>query len=257
MPLERSGDGTAFQLSMLGSFELSGPAGLIDLGSKKLCGLVAIMACVPAAQPRERLMALLWGSRFEAQARQSIRKALSRLRQALGDDVIVSTGDSVSLRPGAIVSDVDRLEAAIKLSSRSALRSVVGLYKDSMLANVSIREEAWSHWLLAQRQRLETLAVEAWIRLGEAELAHNDVRSALVCGSSAVAIDPLREDAHRIIIRALAANGRRSEALRQYNRLAGLLKHDLDVAPDATTHALAKELRSGELVQGISGSFAE
>jgi DNA-binding SARP family transcriptional activator len=256
-PSERPANGPAFQLSLLGPFELIGPAGPIDLGSKKLCGLVALLACAPVAQPREKLMALLWGSRFEAQARQSMRKALSRLRQTLHEDIIVSSGDNVSLRPAAIVSDVQRVESAVRLGSRSALRSVVGLYKDALLANVSIREEGWTHWLTAQRQRVETLAVDAWIRLGEEELAYNDAHSAFVCGQSAVAIDPLREDAHRIIIRALAANGRRAEALRQYNRLAGLLKHDLDVSPDASTNALAREIRNGGLGEDISGSFSE
>jgi DNA-binding SARP family transcriptional activator len=247
-PSERSDDDPAFQLSLLGPFELIGPAGPIDLGSKKLCGLLALLACTTVPQPREKLMSLLWGSRFEAQARQSMRKALSRLRQTLHEDIIVSSGDNVSLRPAAIVSDVQRVESAVRLGSRSALRSVVGLYKDSLLANVSIREEGWTHWLTVQRQRVETLAVDAWIRLGEEELAHNDAHSAFVCGQSAVAIDPLREDAHRIIIRALAANGRRAEALRQYKRLAGLLKQDLDVGPDASTNALARDIRNDQFV---------
>src|SRR4051812_2687982 len=62
VPSERSDDEPAFQLSLLGPFELMGPGGAIDLGSKKLCGLVALLACAPVAQPREKLMSLLWGS---------------------------------------------------------------------------------------------------------------------------------------------------------------------------------------------------
>ena len=65
-----------FGLSLLGGFELTGPDGVVDLPSKKITGLLAYPACtVPKAQPRERLSSLLWGSYFEAQAKQNLRQA--------------------------------------------------------------------------------------------------------------------------------------------------------------------------------------
>ena len=77
-----------FQLSLLGRFELSGPDGaIVDLTSKKLAGLLAFLACTaPQAHSRDKLMTLLWGSHFDAQARQNLRQALSRLRRVLGED---------------------------------------------------------------------------------------------------------------------------------------------------------------------------
>jgi DNA-binding SARP family transcriptional activator len=96
-----------FQLSLLGPFELSGPDGLIDLTSKKLAAMLAFLACTaPQAHSRDKLMTLLWGSHFEAQTRQNLRQALTRLRRVLGDDALISTGESVSLQPSAIASDV-------------------------------------------------------------------------------------------------------------------------------------------------------
>ena len=63
-----------FRLSLLGRFELTGPGGPVDLPSKKLAGLLAYLACsAPVPQPREKLATLLWGSHFEAQARQNLR----------------------------------------------------------------------------------------------------------------------------------------------------------------------------------------
>ncbi len=70
-----------FHLSLLGGFELTGPLGVVDLPSKKLAGLLAYLACTaPRPQPREKLSALLWGSHFDAQAKQNLRQALFRLR---------------------------------------------------------------------------------------------------------------------------------------------------------------------------------
>src|SRR5262245_56823700 len=86
-----------FQLSMLGRFELAGPDGSIDPTSKKLAALLAYLACTaPQAHSRDKLMTLLWGSHFDAQARQNLRQALTRLRRVLGDNALLSTAESIS-----------------------------------------------------------------------------------------------------------------------------------------------------------------
>src|SRR6266850_6034650 len=95
-----------FGLSLLGGFELTGPDGVVDLPSKKIAGLLAYLACTaPQPQPRERLSALLWGSYFEAQAKQNLRQALYRLRKALGEDALEADGEVVSLNAAVILCD--------------------------------------------------------------------------------------------------------------------------------------------------------
>jgi DNA-binding SARP family transcriptional activator len=47
---------------------------------------------------------------------------------------------------------------------------------------------------------------------------------------------------------ALARAGDRTEALRQYDRLARLLETELDAEPDADTKALCRRLRRSETV---------
>jgi DNA-binding SARP family transcriptional activator len=72
-------------LSLPGGFELAGPDGRIDLASRKLVALLAFLACTaPQEHGRNSLMTLLWGSHFDAQARQNLRQALTRLRRVLG-----------------------------------------------------------------------------------------------------------------------------------------------------------------------------
>ena len=92
-----------FRLALLGGFELTGPDGVVDLPSKKLAGLLAYLACTaPQPQPRERLSALLWGSHFDAQAKQNLRQALYRLRKVLGQDALEGDGEVVSLNAAAV-----------------------------------------------------------------------------------------------------------------------------------------------------------
>ena len=235
---------STFQLSVLGRFELIGPEGPIDLTSKKLAGLLAFLACTaPEPHNRDKLMTLLWGSHFEAQARQNLRQAFTRLRRVLGEDALIANGEAVSLQPGRLASDVTRFEALISDGSRAALKEAVGLYRDCLLVDIAIPEEAWTEWLGVQRQRLEGLALDAMVRLAEQEFQLGNDEPSLKAASRALGISSLREDAHRLVIRALTASGRRADALKHYEHLVALLKSELNVEPDAVTASLAAELR--------------
>jgi DNA-binding SARP family transcriptional activator/pimeloyl-ACP methyl ester carboxylesterase len=248
---------TTFQLSLLGRFELAGPNGPIDLTSKKLGALLAFLACTAAqAHSRDKLMTLLWGSHFEAQARQNLRQALTRLRRVLGDDAIISTGESVSLQPSAIASDVARFEELLSDGGRDALSDAIGLYRGSLLAETEIPEEAWTEWLVTQRQRLEGLALDAMVKLASEEFDLGNFEEALKTAQRATSVSQLREDAHRIVMRTLAATGRRADALKHYGQLAALLKSELNVEPDESTQKIARELRqsTGQGRQLLSNS---
>jgi class 3 adenylate cyclase len=234
-----------FRLSLLGGFELTGPDGVVDLPSKKLAGLLAYLACTaPQRQPRERLSALLWGSHFEAQAKQNLRQALSRLRRVLGQDALESDGEVVSLNAAAILCDVSRFEALVREGSRDALRAAADLYRGEFIVDVTVSEEGWNEWLTGERERLLELAVGALMKLGGQELAAGRAEHALKAGQRAIALNNMREDAHRLILRALSASGRKAEALKHYQDLVALLKRELNTEPDAATKSLVAELRS-------------
>jgi TolB-like protein/DNA-binding SARP family transcriptional activator len=243
-----------FQLALLGRFELTGPDGPVGLTNRKLAGLLAFLACAaPKPHSRDKLMTLLWGSHFERQARQNLRQALTKLRRMLGEDALITSGEAVSLQPGVLACDVAQFERLLSEGTRDALNAAVGLYRDCPLADIDIPEEVWSEWLGVQRQRLEGLALDAMVKLAEQELEAGNHEPALNAASRAIEISGLREDAHRLVIRTLAARGRRSDALKHYENLAALLKRELTVEPDPTTRALAAELRKSHVPRPESG----
>jgi TolB-like protein len=236
-----------FTLALLGRVRLVGPDGPVDLPNKKLAGLLAYLACTaPRPQPRERLSSLLWGSHFDAQAKQNLRQALFRLRKVLGQGALQSDGEGVSLGADSVACDVRRFDELIRDGTRDALSAAADLYRGPLLDDVAVSEEAWTEWLAAERQRLEDAALGALMRLGELELAAGRPEPALKAAQRAVAINSLREDAHRMIVQALAASGRRAEALKHYDDLVSLLKRELNTEPDAATKALIGEVRSGQ-----------
>jgi TolB-like protein len=87
------------------------------------------------------------------------------------------------------------------------------------------------------------LALDAMLKLGEQELGAGNHQPALSAANRVIAISSLREDAHRLIMRVLAAGGRRADALKHYEDLTALLKRELAVEPDPSTRSLAAELR--------------
>jgi TolB-like protein/Flp pilus assembly protein TadD len=234
-----------FQLSLLGGFDLRGPAGPIEVPSKKLSGLLAFLACTaPRAHSRDELMTLFWGSHFEPQARQNLRQALTRLRRLLDEGALFANAETVSLRPGVLACDVAQFETLLCQGTRDALKAAVSLYRGRLLPDVAIPEGAWTEWCGVLRQRLEDLALDAMVRLAALDLQAGSHEEALRVAKRAVEVSSLREDAHRVIMQALAAGGRRADALKHYEELATLLKHELAVEPDPKTRALAAEHRT-------------
>jgi TolB-like protein/DNA-binding SARP family transcriptional activator len=232
------------RVSILGPFELTGPDGRVPLTNKKLAALLAYLACTaPSRHGRDKLMTMLWGSHFDAQARQNLRQTLARLRRTIGPEALVVEGETVSLREGAVACDATRFETLLREGSREALAEAAGLYRDRFLADIVISEEAWTEWADAERQRLESLALDAMIALGDRELELGEHARALAAARRANAISSLREDAHRLAMRALAAGGRRADALKHYDDLAALLRRELAVEPDPSTKALVADLR--------------
>ncbi len=235
-------------LSLLGRVQLAGPEGPVDLPNKKLAGLLAYLACTaPRPQQREKLSALLWGSHFDAQAKQNLRQALFRLRKVVGPDALQGDGDVVVLNANAIACDVTRFEELIGEGTSEALTAAADLYRGRFMDDIAVSEEGWNEWLAGERQRLEDLALGALVRLGEQELAAGRPVTALKAAQRAVALNTMREDAHRMIMQALAGSGRRAEALKHYDDLTVLLKRELNTEPDAATNALVAELRTGRL----------
>lgn len=102
------------------------------LETRKSQALLAYLA-FPAGRfhSREKITALLWGDTPEAQARQSFRQALARIRRAVGDGlpVVLTRGDTLALNPDIVAADVAELESALADHSLVGRLRAATLYK--------------------------------------------------------------------------------------------------------------------------------
>lgn len=232
----------SLSLKLLGEFALrDGSGAMVSLPTRKTRALLAYLSVnAGRPQPRERLMALLWSDRGERQARQSLNQALQAIRK-LGKDgkpFLDSDGERVTLSGSSFDCDVLRLRAL----SKSQPAEAATLYGGPFLDGLSIPDPAFEEWLLSTRSELHALACNA---LEAAASESDDSETALSCARRLVALDPLREEAHRRLMKLLYQSGDRAGALRQYQSCADILKRELDVDPDAATRALFEELRRG------------
>jgi DNA-binding SARP family transcriptional activator len=236
-------------IRLLGGFEARAASGvaLPPLG-RKARALLGYLALAPGRpQPRDRLAALLWSDRGEAQARTSLRQALSELRKALAaadPPPLEAVGDGVALAAGAVEVDAAAFERLIDDGGRASLEAALALYRGDLLDGLGAPDPAFEEWLREARRRLRERAREAMTRLLDLQLADGAGEAALATARRLLDLDPLQESAHRAVMRIHAARGERALALKQYRACREVLRAELGVEPEDETERLHEEIRA-------------
>ena len=120
--------------------------------------------------------------------------------------------------------------------ARHSLARAVSIYGGDFLPKTD------SDWALLERQRLRTLYLDSLYQLTASYEHVQDHLRAIAYGRRLSAIEPLREDVHRILMRAYVASGNRAKAIEQYRICEAELGRELDVSPMAETQALFHEI---------------
>jgi DNA-binding SARP family transcriptional activator len=235
------------RLRLFGGFSLCDASGeTVSLTLRKTEALIAYLAAGPSRSlQRELLASLLWSESAQASALQSLRQArltLMRNLDAHALPIVDFSRREISLDDSALeidVVDFARLQAA---GDQDSLARAVELYRGEFLAGLEVGAEAFDDWLQQTRtwyrEQVES-ALEKLLALQEQAGAHE---SAVRTAKRILALDPLREDIHRWLMRAFAASGHRTSALAAYDACRALLEDELDVTPDPETEALYKAI---------------
>ena len=238
------------RLQLLGPFAIRQGGRVVRALPKKTQALLAYLAMQNGrAVPREQLAELLWGSSGGQQARRSLRQSLMGIRAALkttNGNALLADGDNIGMAAGHdVATDVAEFEQRAAALNAEDLDAAQTLYRAEFLSGLQIASEAFAEWLLIERRKLASTMSDVLYRLASAREQAGEVLAAIAAAERLTAFDPLREDGHRLLMRLLAAGGRRSAALEEYKRCADLLRRELGVAPEPATAALAEAIRSG------------
>jgi ABC-type oligopeptide transport system substrate-binding subunit/DNA-binding SARP family transcriptional activator len=195
---------------------------------------------------RERLADLFWGDRPERRARRSLATALWHIRRCLPDDsLLVSDVQSAQFDPQAdLWLDVEEFESLVARPDTGSLQFAVELYRGEFM------EGFYDDWALNERYRLETTFSEALARLMTGLELQGRAEDALATALRLLRHDPLREDAHRVAMRAFCRLGQRNAALEQYHRCQEIVQQELGAEPMSETTVLYQEILDGRFEIG-------
>jgi SARP family transcriptional regulator, regulator of embCAB operon len=231
----------------------------VELGGRRLEGLL------PGRQGRllfvylvlnrtrdvstDELLDALWPGSAPHHAEGTLRTLVSKMRRALGSEVLGRGGGYRLTLPTAVRVDIEAAADAIhRAETAAAAGDWARAWGPSMVALYTARrgflpsEDA--EWVERERQmllELELRALECYaascLGIGGIELPAAERASRHL-----VEREPYRESGHRVLMLTLAARGNLADALRVYDRLATRLRDELGVDPSPQTKEVHRDL---------------
>jgi DNA-binding SARP family transcriptional activator len=202
--------------------------------------------CLSGRPPRSAIAGQLWPDVPEDHAHGSLRSALWRLQKVAPGLVEVSAG-CVSLAEDVQV-DVRELGDWAR-----RVRDPRTCLEDVEMPDAGSRGELlpgwYDDWVLLERERLRQLRMHTLELVAARWVAAGRYGDALQAAYAAVRAEPLRESAHRTVVRVHLAEGNAAEALRAFEQFRSLLADELGVPPSdhmaRLVHALRCPARTG------------
>lgn len=239
-PVVRTG-GAMLSLSLLGGLSVRAADAELAFPTAKSRLLLAYLAAAPGRlHPRSRLCGLFWEDRGEEQARGSLRNALSHIRAAAGEAIVIGNREAIGVQAGRIETDLARLERLAGGAEPPAtdVAPLAGDFLDGLDADGSALQD----WIAFERSRCRTLAQKVLTAAAGHAAGRGEQEAALALARRLLDLNPYREASHRLLMRLHADAGDRPLALAQFRACRDLLHAELGVAPSPQTEALADEL---------------
>ncbi len=209
---------------------------VVPQGSRRL---VAFLALRRGTVERSYLAGSLWPAGDEPRAQGNLRSALWRLRRA-GIEIVVADKWSMALAPDVAVDVEHVAEWAGRLVSgcpTEADLSMAGVPPDAL----DLLPGWYEDWAVIGRERVRQRVMHALEALSRDLVQRRRLIEAVEVGRAAVAAEPLRESAQRVLVEALLALGNRAEAAQAFVEFQALLARDLGVEPSAELRALVAD----------------
>ncbi len=236
------------RLTTLGRLELDAPDGRsLPQRRKERALLVFLARRSPRRVEREVLADLLWGEGGSDRARQSLRQALSSIRDVLGE-ALDSDAQGVRLTPGAIELDIAEFENHI---GHDRWEAAVELWQgDFLLGLEDLGDEQWRTWLETERASLRSKLTWALKQLTEAATGRSDRAAAIRWAERWAEQAPEDEAPVAALLGLQSAAGRPAEAAARFAGFTELLAREYQRRPSAELTRLYEGLPTAGPIGG-------
>jgi DNA-binding SARP family transcriptional activator len=202
-------------------------------GSKRLLVFVTLNG---GRVERRHAAGALWPEGGDLRAAGNLRSALWRLRGA-GLDLLDCDKSTLELRDGAIV------DVSVVCGWASRLINGTAHTHDLLPADIfgevlDLLPGWYDDWVIFERERIRQRLMHALESLSRRLVSAGRHADAIEAAMRALAADPLRESAVRVLLEAHQAEGNLCEARRVYRRYADAVTAELGVPPSPQLRAL-------------------
>src|SRR5438874_3156448 len=271
------------RLNVLGPPEVFHDGSRLTFALRKAQALLLYLAVEGSMHPRSKLAALLWPDSEPADARKTLRNAITLLRSLLADPTplaapaslsrgpeahLLTQGELIGLNPQALLElDLEVVQQAYTAAQRFSMPSsepqratlvtqiqqALDLVRGPFLDGFWLREETgFDEWVQQQRQQWQVRLQVLFDRLSSWQEESGEQEQARITLTRWLALDPLSEEASRRLMRVHLARGDASAALQVYATCRARLAEELQVKPSADTVALAERIRTLAAARGGS-----
>jgi DNA-binding SARP family transcriptional activator len=258
-----------FHLQLLGKLQIqvSGKQIQQHIPTKAQALLVFLAIEHGRVHSRESLAELLWPERPPYSGRNNLRQALWHLRKHLLLDVQPSEllrayREGIQfLPPGSHSIDALEIEELVVACDKhqhpkgvscddceSRLERAVRLYGDEFLVDFVLPDsDPFEHWASVERERIRQIAVRALRKLADIYEEKQQYRDALKLTERLIEIEPWMEQTYLDAMRLLAELGRRTAALRMFERCTAMLQTEFGIGPSNAGLEFRDKIASGQL----------
>src|SRR5579859_1028258 len=239
----------------------------VETDRRKAVALLAYLAVTRRRHSREALAALLWPDYDPSHAFAYLRRSLWEINQVAGAGWVLAERETVGLNPQAdLWLDVGRFRALLAearpgqpgCAGLPPLAEAVALYQEHFCAGFNLKDAPeFDEWVFFEAEALRRDLAGALERLIRCHLEQGEAEGAIPYARRLLALDPLNEAAHRHLMRAYAAAGQPSAAVRQYQECVRLLQAELGAAPQPETSAVYAQIQFGASESRLATAPAE
>ncbi|HEU5226712.1 MAG TPA: BTAD domain-containing putative transcriptional regulator [Ktedonobacteraceae bacterium] len=200
---------------------------------------------------KEQIITALW-SEVDERINQTLHSMIHDLRKLLGESCIVSHAGTYQLNLASLYGEEiwydvvafqehhararEALASNDNVRARKELTAMINLYRGDYLQSI------YNDWSSFQRDELRLAYLNAHQQLALIAWRSEQFDESILHYQRMLAIDDCLENAHYGLMRCYMRQGKRGLALRQYQRCADVLRHEMSIGPGPAMQNLLQQL---------------